>query len=235
MQSKVAKLKVSKQMNDLIVIVEDELDLLELLEYHFKKAGYDVEGFLEPSRIEDIALNDAVSLMVLDRNLPGIEGTKLLQNLRDKGFEAPVLFLSAKTSQEQRIEGFEAGCDDYVTKPFNINELLFRVKALLKRANPHKTTLKYRDITILLESQQAFVDGVEQSLTKLEYALLLEMIQRKNIVLSREALLTSVWKNEEQFQDRTVDVAVKRLKEKIDPNKEKNYIQSIRGVGYKFC
>lgn len=222
-------------MNDLIVIVEDELDLLELLEYHFRKEGYDVEGFLEPSRIEDLVLNESVSLLILDRNLPGIEGAKLLQNLRDKGFEAPVLFLTAKTSEEQRIEGFEAGCDDYVTKPFNVSELMLRVKALLKRANPNKTTIKYRDITILLESQQAFVGGAEQTLTKLEYALLLEMVQKRNVVLSRESLLVSVWKNDEQFQDRTVDVAVKRLKEKIDPNKDKNYIQSIRGIGYKFC
>ncbi|MEY4505042.1 MAG: hypothetical protein RL154_1339 [Pseudomonadota bacterium] len=221
-------------MRELIAIVEDELDILELLEYHFRKAGYDVEGFLEPSRLHDLVFNETVSLLILDRNIPGVEGTRLLKDLREKGFEAPVLFLTAKTSEEQRIEGFEAGCDDYVIKPFNINELLLRVKALLKRSSPNKSTIQYRDIAIVLESQQAFVDGVELSLTKLEYTLLLEMVQKRNIVLSREALLNTVWKNEEHFQDRTVDVAVKRLKEKIDPNRNKNYIQSIRGIGYKF-
>lgn len=221
-------------MKELIAIVEDELDLLELLEYHLQKAGYDVEGFLEPSRIEDLVANENVSLLILDRNLPQIEGSKLLRKLRENGFEAPVLFLTAKTSDEQRIEGFEAGCDDYVTKPFNINELMLRVKALLKRTGQFKSQVKYRDITIVPESQQVFVEDSEIILTKLEYSLLLELIQKRNIVLSREALLSTVWKMQDSFQDRTVDVAVKRLKEKIDPERSKNYIQSIRGVGYKF-
>ena len=222
-------------MKETIIVVEDELDLLELLEYHLSKEGYDVEGFLEPSRVEEMLKSENVDLLIMDRNLPKTEGAQFVKQIRQKGFTVPVIFLTAKTEDIHKVEGFEVGADDYITKPFNIAEFILRVKAVLKRTSSKKDTLQYKDIVISIDSQQVFVGQKEVSLTKLEFNLLCELIKNKNIVLSREALLSSVWKDEEIYQDRTVDVAVKRLKEKIDPDKTKNYISSVRGVGYKLC
>lgn len=222
-------------MRELIVVVEDELDILELVEYSLKKEGYDVEGFLDASRVEDLLSSEHVDLLIMDRNLPQTEGVEFVKSLRKKGFQTPVVFLTAKTEDSHKIEGFEAGADDYIVKPFNVRELLLRIKAVLKRTSSKKETLQYRDIVMLIESQQVFVGDKEISLTKLEFNLLSELVKNKNIVLSREALLSSVWRDDETYQDRTVDVAVKRLKEKIDPDKTKNYINSVRGVGYKLC
>ena len=222
-------------MKETIIVVEDELDLLELLEYHLTKEGYDVEGFLEPSRVEEMLKSENVDLLIMDRNLPKTEGAQFVKQIRQKGFTVPVIFLTAKTEDIHKVEGFEVGADDYITKPFNIAEFILRVKAVLKRTSSKKDTLQYKDIVISIDSQQVFVGQKEVSLTKLEFNLSCELIKNKNIVLSREALLSSVWKDEEIYQDRTVDVAVKRLKEKIDPDKTKNYISSVRGVGYKLC
>lgn len=222
-------------MKEFIVIVEDELDILELVEYSLKKDGYDVEGFLEPSRVESLLGSEHVDLLIMDRNLPHIEGVEFVKSLRKKGFQTPVIFLTAKTDDKHKIEGLEAGADDYIVKPFNISELLLRVKAIIRRTSNKKETLQHKDIVMMLDSQQVFIGDKEISLTKLEFNLLCELIKNKNIVLSRDTLLSSVWKEEEFYQDRTVDVAVKRLKEKIDPDKSKNYITSVRGVGYKLC
>ncbi len=222
-------------MKEFIVVVEDELDILELIEYSLKKEGYDVEGFLEPSRVEELLSCEHVDLLIMDRNLPHTEGVEFVKNLRKKGFQTPVIFLTAKVEDSHKIEGLEAGADDYITKPFNVNEFLLRVKAVIRRTSNKKETLQHKDIVIMIDSQQVFIGDKEVSLTKLEFNLLCELIKNKNIVLSRDALLSTVWRDEEIYQDRTVDVAVKRLKEKIDPDKSKNYISSVRGVGYKLC
>lgn len=222
-------------MKEFIVVVEDELDILELVEYSLKKEGYDVEGFLETSRVEELLSSEHVDLLIMDRNLPQVEGVEFVKTLRKKGFQTPVIFLTAKTDDTHKIEGFEAGADDYIVKPFNISELLLRVKAIIRRTSNKKETLQHKDIVMILDSQQVFIGDKEVFLTKLEFNLLSELIKNKNIVLSRDTLLSSVWRDEEMYQDRTVDVAIKRLKEKIDPDKTKNYINSVRGVGYKLC
>lgn len=222
-------------MKELIVVVEDEPDILELIEYTLKKEGYDVEGFLSPSRLEDFLEAEDVSLLILDRNLPGIDGVELLKKLRKNFHQTPVIFLTAKTEYFHKIEGLEAGADDYITKPFNLAEFTLRVKAVLKRTGKERQSIKYRDIVILLDSKQVLISGKEITLTKLEINLLYELIKNKNSALSREELIASVWEEEDARQNRTVDVAIKRLKEKIDPDKTKNYIASIRGFGYKIC
>jgi two-component system, OmpR family, alkaline phosphatase synthesis response regulator PhoP len=222
-------------MKELIVVVEDEPDLLELLEYNLRKEGFDVEGFLTPSRIEDLLTDESVALLIMDRNLPNCDGLDVVKNLRKQGFDTPVIFLTAKIEDKHKIEGLEAGADDYITKPFNIAELMLRVKAVMRRTGSLQESVKYRGITLVPDAKQAFVDDMEVQLTKLEFNLLYELVQNKNSVLTRETLLYRVWKDEESYQDRTVDVAIKRLKEKIDPTRGKNYIISIRGVGYKLC
>ena len=145
-----------------------------------------------------------------------------------------MIYLSAKNSEQNIEEGFLSGGDDYITKPFNMKELIFRIKAVLKRTNPLSSIKEiiYKDIVLNLDARTVFVAEHRIDLTKLEFDLLLTLIQNQNIVLDRDYLLEKVWGNDEIYQDRTVNVAINRLKEKIDPTKEKEYIKSVRGVGY---
>ncbi len=216
-----------------IVIVEDERDLLELLEYHLSKE-FEVEGFVNSKMVQRFLEEEGADLLLMDRNLPGQEGSEFVWQLRKEGIDIPVIFLTAKDREEQIEEGFFRGADDYITKPFNIKELILRIKAVLRRSNPKtQEVVRYKDIEIRPSSQQVFVDGKELKLTNLEYRLLMEFVINHHQVLSRDYLLDAVWGDLKQ--ERSVNVAIKRLKDKIDPDKTKNYIESVRGVGYRFC
>ncbi len=219
-----------------ILIIEDEADLLELLEYHLQKEGYETLGFLSTKNVEKCLQEEPVDMLIVDRNLPGAEGSEFVASLRKKGLHQAVIFVTAKNSDMNIEEGFLRGGDDYVTKPYNIRELLLRVKAILMRTVPEKNSLLiYRDLSLDLEAHLLRIEGNEVELTKLEFDLLRTLIENKNSVLSRDFLLEHVWKNDEFFQDKTVNVAINRLKSKIDPTKEKEYIKSIWGVGYTLC
>lgn len=223
-------------MKHTILIIEDEEDLLELLEYHLQKEGYETLGFLNTKNVEKCLQEEPIDLLIVDRNLPGIEGSEFVATLRKKGLTQAVIFVTAKNSDANVEEGFLRGGDDYVTKPYNMKELLLRIKAVLARTSPqHKAIVSYRDLVLDLEAHSLHVDSKLIELTKLEFDLLKTLIENKSSVLSREFLLEHVWKNEEFFQDKTVNVAINRLKQKIDPYKEKEYIKSIWGVGYTLC
>ena len=224
-------------MNIKIVVVEDEEDLLELIEYNLSKEGYEVIGFLNTKTVERMLVEEDVGLLIMDRNLPGVEGSEFVQALRKDGFTTPVIYLSAKNLDSEVEEGFLRGGDDYITKPFNMKELILRVKALLRRTTKKigDGTLVHRDLVLDKSSRTLTVDGKNVDVTKLEFNLLSEFILNKNSVLDRDYLLENVWDEGEEYQYRTVNVAINRLKEKIDPEKTKEYIQSVRGVGYKLC
>ena len=221
-------------MSNLIVIVEDEEDILELIEYSLNKEGFDTIGFLNTKNVKNLLEEEKVDLIIMDRNLPGVEGSEFVAKLRNEGISTPVIYLSAKNSEVNIEEGFLSGGDDYITKPFNMKELIFRIKAILKRTNPlsNLKELVYKDIVLGLEARTVTINNEKIDLTKLEFDLLLTLVQNQNIVLDRDYLLEHVWGNDEVYQDRTVNVAINRLKEKIDPTKEKDYIKSVRGVGY---
>jgi len=223
-------------MKQTILIIEDEEDLLELLEYHLQKEGYETLGFLSTKNVKKCLQEEPIDLLIVDRNLPGVEGSEFVETLRKKGFSQAVIFVTAKDSDANIEEGFMRGCDDYVTKPYNMKELLLRIKAILARTSPvSKSTLSYRDLMLDLEAHRLQVESKEVELTKLEFDLLRTLIENKSSVLSREFLLEHVWKSDDFFQDKTVNVAINRLKAKIDPTKEKEYIKSIWGVGYTLC
>jgi len=220
-----------------IVIVEDEEDLLELLEYNLQKDGYETIGFLNTKNVSQILDEEDVDLLIMDRNLPGVEGSEFINELRQDGADVPVIFLSAKDKEGDIEDGFLRGGDDYITKPFNMKELLLRVKSVLKRTSKklHEGKLSYRDIVLDKSTRTLSVAGSPVEVTKLEFDLLSEFIINKNSVLERDYLLENVWGDSENYQYKTVNVAINRLKEKIDPNKSKEYIQTVRGVGYKLC
>lgn len=224
-------------MDGLIVIVEDEEDILELVEYNLSKEGYDTIGFLSTKTVLQVLEEEQVDLIIMDRNLPGTEGSEFVASMRDSGIQVPVIYLSAKDSDSDIETGFLRGGDDYLTKPFNMKELLLRVKALLRRTKYKKSmgSLSYRDIRLNLASREVFVDENPIGLTKLEFELLRTLIENQNVVLDRDYLLEQVWGGDEIYQDRTVNVAINRLKEKIDPDKSKQYIKTVRGVGYTLC
>ncbi|MCZ6116792.1 response regulator transcription factor [Campylobacter ureolyticus] len=221
-------------MESLIVVIDDEEDMLDLLEYNLTKAGYEVLGFLNTSKIEQLLNEENVDLLIVDRNLPGIEGSEFIKNLRLKGYNNSVIFLSAKTSMNEQLEGFEAGGDDYITKPFEMDNLLARIKAVLKRTKKKADIYKFKDIFINLTNAEVLIGNTNIELTKLETNLLVEFIKNKNILLTRDYLLSVIW-NDENSSEKTVNIAIKRLREKIDPTREKKYIKSIRGEGYMLC
>ena len=222
-------------MNNTILIVEDEEDILDLMEYTLLREGYDVITCIDTSNVKDMLDEEDVSLILMDRNLSGVEGSKYIAALRQEGYNQPVIYVSAKDSSDEILEGFESGGDDYITKPFNLNELKARVKALIKRTSKVQDIIKYRDITYNSSNKTFTIDSQEVKLTHLEHDLLLEFMKNQNILLSRDILLEHVWKDSINKQQKTVNVAVKRLKKNIDPTGEKNYIQAIRGEGYIFC
>ncbi len=219
-----------------IIIIEDEADLLELEEYHLEKAGYVVTGFLSTKRVEDLLEEETVDLMIVDRNLPGTEGSEFVAHLRKNGYDVPVIFVSAKDQDRDLEEGFDRGGDDYLTKPFNMNELLLRIGAILRRTRGTQLgKLAHRMITLDLDRHIATVKGEEIDLSRLEFDLLRFFLQHPGVALSRDRLLDGVWGDIETAQHKTVNVTINRLLSKIDPNRTHNIIEPVRGIGYRLC
>lgn len=223
-----------KEMSIKIVIVEDEEDILELIEYSLMKENFETIGFLNTKNVIQLLEEEEIDLLIMDRNLPGIEGSEFVKKLREDGFNTPVIYLTAKDKDAEIEEGFLRGGDDYMTKPFNMKELILRVKSILKRTGTKLSDghISYRDLVLDKNSRTLTIASKQIDVTKLEFNLLYEFAINKGTILDRDYLLEHVWRDTESFQYRTVNVAINRIKEKIDPDKTKDYIQTIRGVGY---
>ncbi|MCW8821753.1 MAG: response regulator transcription factor [Sulfurovum sp.] len=218
-----------------IVVIEDEEDILELLEYHLSKEGYDVTGFLSAENVEAFLEEENPSLMIVDRNLPGLEGSEFVAQMREIGYEIPVIFLTAKDKEKDLEEGFVRGGDDYITKPFNTKELLLRVEALLKRSGVRSSDkLKYRDLMLDMQKRELSIENKRIELTNLEFKLLYTFVKNPHQPLNRDFLRDEVWGDDSvNFHDKTINVAMNRLKKKIDPEAVKEYFAPVWGVGYK--
>jgi DNA-binding response OmpR family regulator len=222
--------------NKLILIVEDEEDILELLEYTLQKEGFETIGFLNIDKnLKQILEEEDISLILMDRNLPGSEGSNFISQIKKEGYNYPVIYVTAKDKDEDILDGFEAHADDYITKPFNLKELTARVKAVIKRTSREVDILKIKDITYKANNKKFYIENNEIDLTHLEHDLFLEFIKNKDILMTREHLLNTVWEDSLDKKVKTVNVAIKRLKAKIDPEAKKDYIKSVRGEGYIFC
>ena len=218
-----------------ILVVDDEEDILDLVEYTLQSVGYETVGCIDTSNVKSILNEENIDLIIMDRNLPDTEGSVFIKSLRDLGYNQAVIYLSAKDSGDDILEGFDRGGDDYITKPFNLDELKARVKAVIKRSSKENDILRYKDIIYSSKNKSFYIEKEYIKLTHLEHDLLLEFIKNKDILLSRETLLSNVWPDSFDKKIKTVNVAIKRLKEKIDPNGEKKYIKSVRGEGYILC
>ena len=218
-----------------VLIIEDNEDLRELEEFHLLKEGYKVIGMECTRGVETKLSQECVDLLLVDRTLPHVEGSEFVAYLRAKGLTTPVIFISAKDSDEEIEEGFTRGGDDYIRKPFGMKELTYRVKAMLRRTRAiEHDRITARDIVMDFNTRKTYVDKKEVLLTKLEFDLLALFMKHKNKVLEREFLLQNIWSQNDETQKRTVNVTINRLKKKIDPLDEKEYILPIRGIGYKF-
>jgi DNA-binding response OmpR family regulator len=218
-----------------IVVIEDEEDILELVEYHLEKSGYETMGFLSTKNVENFLAEERPALMIVDRNLPDVEGSEFIAKLRKNGCNIPVIFLTAKDEENDLEEGFERGGDDYITKPFRPKELVLRVEALLRRAGViSNDKIKYRDLALNLSSHTLMINNKRIELTNLEFKLLYTFVKNPNITLNRDFLRDEVWgDNSLNFNDKTINVTMNRLKKKIDSLGEKEYFLPIWGVGYK--
>lgn len=218
-----------------IVVIEDESDILELIEYHLTKEGYRVTGFLSTEHVESFLEEENPALMIVDRNLPGVEGSDFVSYLREVGYDIPVIFLTARDKDSDLEEGFRSGGDDYMTKPFKSKELMLRVAALLKRSGIKESTkVKYRDLVLDLHQHLLSIDSKIVEITNLEFKLLHTFIKNPHQPLDRDFLREEVWGDDSiDFHDKTINVAMNRLKKKIDPEGTKVYFAPIWGVGYK--
>ncbi len=218
-----------------ILVVEDEQDILDLIEYTLSKEGHDVISCLDTKLVEQLLDEEDIDLILMDRNLPNMEGSIFVQSIREKGYNQPVIYITAKDKDEDIIEGFNRGADDYITKPFNLDVLKARVRAVIKRFSKDIEIQKIRDIVYKAKQKKFLIEDKEINLTHLEHDLLLEFFKNKDVLLSREILLQNVWEDYTDVKSKTVNVAIKRLKEKIDPTGKKEYIKSVRGEGYIFA
>ena len=218
-----------------IIIIEDEEDILELVEYHLQKAGYETMGFLSVDKVEQFLEEEQPALMIVDRNLPSYEGSDFVAELRAYGCTIPVIFLTAKDKDKEIEEGFECGGDDYITKPFKPKELVLRVQALLRRSGvTPNNKIKYRDLVLNIPNRSLTIEEDTIELSNLEFKLLHTFVKNPKNTLDRDFLRDEVWGNESMnFHDKTINVTMNRLKKKIDPTGEKCYFAPVWGVGYK--
>jgi DNA-binding response OmpR family regulator len=221
-------------MSDTVLVVDDEEDILDLIEYTLTKEGYEVIACKDTKNVLDILDEEDVSLILMDRNLPHTEGSLFIKEIKKMGYDYPVIYISAKDKDEDILEGFQREADDYITKPFDLNILKARINAVLKRYKGKVNIKKEGEIIYNADKKLFTIKDKELKLTKLEHDLLLFFLNNKEKLLSREEILQEVWEDYQNRQPKTVNVAIKRLKEKIDTNNNKEYISSVRGEGYIF-
>jgi two-component system, OmpR family, phosphate regulon response regulator PhoB len=222
-----------------ILVVEDERDIAALVAYHLTKEGYRVRTAEGGHEALQAARAEKPDLMILDLMLPGFSGYEVLQEMRRRPdlMEVPVVVLTARRDEEDRVKGLELGADDYVTKPFSPRELVLRVSAVLRRAQSPAVaaggrTLRAGAVVVDLSALRVAVDGYELDLTPTEYRLLVTLLERRGRVQSRQQLLETAWEISARIETRTVDMHVQRLRAKLGDHG--GMIETVRGFGYRF-
>lgn len=222
-----------------ILIIEDEENLARFVELELKHEGYSVDIKLDGRSGLEAAITTDYDVILLDLMLPELSGLEVARRLREVK-NTPIIMMTARDSVIDRVSGLDYGADDYVVKPFAIEELLARVRALLRRINieteehsTHQSVVRYRDLTVEKENRIARRGNDIINLTKREYELLLILMENINVVQSREELLKKVWGYDSQIETNVVDVYIRYLRNKIDqPDSRASYIQTVRGTGY---
>ncbi|MFJ7637529.1 response regulator transcription factor [Peribacillus sp. NPDC097264] len=232
-------------MSKKILVVDDEQSIVTLLQYNLEQAGYSVITALDGEEGLQAAVELCPDLVVLDLMLPKLDGLEVCKQLRQQKINIPILMLTAKDDEFDKVLGLELGADDYLTKPFSPREVVARIKAILRRSqhsnstenndDPENDSLKIGDLKIFPERYEAYFEENQLELTPKEFELLLYLVKNKGRVLTRDQLLSTVWNYDFAGDSRIVDVHISHLREKIESDTKKPlYIKTIRGLGYKF-
>lgn len=240
-------MKIKKQPEELIVkkvlVVDDEQSIVTLLQYNLQQAGYEVLTAMDGDEGKQIALSENPDFIILDLMLPKIDGIEVCKQLRQQKVSTPILMLTAKDEEFDKVLGLELGADDYMTKPFSPREVIARVKAILRRTQVQTVpeqdiesddSITLSELKIFPEQYEAYFNEELLDLTPKEFELLLYLTKNKGRVLTRDQLLSSVWNYDFAGDTRIVDVHISHLREKIEKDSKKPvYIKTIRGLGYK--
>jgi two-component system alkaline phosphatase synthesis response regulator PhoP len=225
-----------------ILVVEDDIDLIKLLKYNLEKEGFKVASASDGSLALAEVRREIPDMIILDLMLPGLSGLEVCRQLRrnESLTRIPVLIISAKGEEADRVVGLELGADDYVTKPFSMREVIARVRALLRRNNPveplNRSKIERGAIVIDPQAHRVTVAGQPVELSALEFRLLHYLASHPGMVFSRDQLLDRVWGSDRSVTPRSVDVHVRRLREKIEIAPESPlFLQTVHGVGYRFA
>ncbi len=228
-----------------VLVVEDDTAIKTLLKYNLEHAGYQATTSSDGQVGYELALNNEYDFILLDVMLPNLDGLEITKRLRQEKVMTPILIITARDQELDKIIGLELGADDYLTKPFSPREVLARLKAISRRITPKEVTptpkadkqtlFKYPDFTVDLERVKVMVKDQTVALTPKEFELLAYFIKRPVRVLSREKLLNGVWGYDYVGQTRMIDMHVSHLREKLEPDPKKpKYIETLRGFGYRF-
>jgi len=220
-----------------ILIVDDEPEMVRGLEDNLRFEGYQTLSAADGRRGLALALTEAPDLLLLDIMMPGMSGWDVCRELRQKGLDIPVIMLTARGEEVDRVLGLELGADDYVTKPFSLRELLARIRAVLRRPGPRQkfVVFAFGDVRLHLRARQAFKAGKEVRLTRKEFELLRYLVEHRGEVVTRDRLLDEVWGYDQYPTTRTVDTHILRLRQKFETDPEHPaYIVTAHGQGYRF-
>jgi two-component system, OmpR family, alkaline phosphatase synthesis response regulator PhoP len=232
-------------MSKKILVVDDEQSIVTLLQYNLEQSGYTVITALDGEQGLEAAVDIRPDLVVLDLMLPKMDGLEVCKQLRQQKINIPILMLTAKDDEFDKVLGLELGADDYLTKPFSPREVVARIKAILRRSqlqsngsesnqDQEEGLLKLGELKVFPERYEAFFDEQQLELTPKEFELLLYLAKNKGRVLTRDQLLSAVWNYDLAGDSRIVDVHISHLREKIEKDTKKPlYIKTIRGLGYK--
>lgn len=224
--------------NPTILVVEDESAIREMLNFSLGRAGFDVHEAADARQAQDMMNQDLPDLVLLDWMLPGTSGVDLAQKIRHntRTRELPIILLTARGEEENKIKGLEAGADDYVTKPFSTQELIARIRAVLRRtvSPSNEDIIKAGSLSLDTVSHRVMVDETPVELGPTEFRLLHFFMSHAERVFSRSQLLDQVWGNNVYIEERTVDVHIRRLRRALENYQCDKYIQTVRGAGYRF-
>lgn len=229
-------------MTKKVLVVDDEQSIITLLQYNLEQNGFQVITAMDGEEGRDLALSHNPDFIVLDLMLPKLDGIEVCKQLRQQKLSTPILMLTAKGDEFDKVLGLELGADDYMTKPFSPREVIARIKAILRRTQSNteqqdvedQEYLRIADLKIFPEKYEAYFAGELIELTPKEFELLLYLVTNKGRVLTRDQLLSAVWKYDFAGDTRIVDVHISHLRDKIEKNSKKPiYIKTIRGLGYK--
>lgn len=230
-------------MTKRILVVDDEVSILTLLQFNLQQAGFEVITATDGELALEKAKSESPDFIVLDLMLPKLDGMEVCKSLRSQQVQTPILMLTAKDDEFDKVLGLELGADDYMTKPFSPREVVARIKAILRRIKVYEEPqqadekihkIKIGQLEVVAENYEAFFNGEKLELTPKEFELLVYLSKNKDKVLTRDRLLSTVWDYDFTGDTRIVDVHISHLREKIESNSKKpQYIKTVRGLGYK--